>query len=263
LIRLEFLDVQSGDLITVALLVALEGLLSADNALVMAIMVLGLPKADHRAALRYGLIGGFGFRILATLLASSLIQVAWMRLAGGLYLLYLTYTHFRGGAGTDDQRQVPAAKPMLGLSPFWATVVRVELINLAFSIDSILVAVAMSPKLWVVIVGGILGIVAMRLVVGQLLTLVQRYPALVDGAFIIIAWVGFKLCWEYLHQAGFVHLEIPQWFSLGLIAVIFTAAFIYARMQGPAEIPPLGEVAEQALEAEAGMLERPDRAVHK
>ena len=114
----------------------------------------------------------------------------------------------------------------------------------------------MSPKLWVVVIGGILGIVAMRLVVGQLLTLVQRYPALVDGAFIIIAWVGFKLCWEYLHQAGLVHFEIPQWFSLGLIGVIFTAALVYARLQGPAEVPPLGEVAEQALEAEAHALEQ-------
>jgi YkoY family integral membrane protein len=257
------LDVQSGDLITIGLLVALEGLLSADNALVMAILVLGLPKSDHRAALRYGLIGGFAFRIIATLLASSLIQVGWMRLVGGLYLLYLTYTHFRGGEGTDDRHQVPSAKAMLGLSPFWATVVRVELINLAFSIDSILVAVAMSPKLWVVIAGGILGIVAMRLVVGQLLALVQRYPALVDGAFIIIAWVGFKLCWEYLHQAELVHLEIPQWFSLGLIAVIFVAAFVYAKMQGPVDVPELGEAAEETLETEAEALEPHDPAVHK
>src|SRR5687768_576791 len=196
----------------------------------MAIMVLGLPKSAHNAALRYGLIGGFVFRVIATLLASSLIQVGWIRLAGGLYLLYLTYTHFRGGEGTDDRRQAPVAKPMLGLSPFWATVVRVELINLAFSIDSILVAVAMSPKLWVVITGGILGIVAMRLVVGQLLTLVQRYPALVDGAFIIIAWVGGKLILDYLHAAGYVGFEIPHSVSLGLIVGIFIIAFVYARI---------------------------------
>jgi YkoY family integral membrane protein len=256
------LDVQSGDLVTVALLVALEGLLSADNALVMAILVLGLPKPQHGQALRYGLIGGFGFRIIATLLASTLIRVSWIRLFGGLYLLYLTYTHFRGGEGTDDRRQAPVAKPWLGLSPFWATVVRVELINLAFSIDSILVAVAMSPKLWVVITGGILGIVAMRLVVGQLLALVQRYPALVDGAFIIIAWVGFKLCWEYLHELGYVHFAIPQWLSLGLIAVIFTAAFVYAKLQGPVDITALGEAAEQTLDDEEA-LDPHEPAVHK
>jgi predicted tellurium resistance membrane protein TerC len=152
---------------------------------------------------------------------------------------------------------------MLGLSAFWATVVRVELINLAFSIDSILVAVAMSPKLWVVIAGGILGIVAMRLVVGQLLSLVQRYPALVDGAFIIIAWVGFKLCWEYLNESGLVHFEIPQWFSLGLIAIIFIAAFVFAKMQGPVQATELDEVAEQALDAERQALQTHDPSVHK
>ena len=122
------------------------------------------------------------------------------------------------------------------MTAFWATVVRVELVNLAFSIDSILVAVAMSPKRWVVLSGGILGIVALRVVVGKLITLVQRYPALVDGAFIIIAWVGIKLALEYLFTAGYVHFEVPRWLSLTLIVIIFSAAFVYARMQGAVEV---------------------------
>ena len=241
------IDVQASDFVTVVLLVLLEGLLSADNALVMAIMVLGLPKNRHQQALRYGLIGGFAFRVLATMLAVYLIRVAWVKLLGGLYLLYLTYSHFFGHEEGTDRRQPPKATGMLGLSPFWSTVVKVELINLAFSIDSILVAVAMSPKLWVVVTGGILGIVAMRLVVGQLLVLVQRYPALVDGAFVIIAWVGFKLGLEYLHDAHFIEFEIPRWLSLMLIIVIFVLAFIYARMQGPAAVAPMAEL-EQVLE---------------
>jgi len=241
------LGIQTGDLVTVGALVALEGLLSADNALVMAIMVLGLPRREHKPALRYGLIGGFAFRVLATLLAVYLIRLVLVKLFGGLYLLYLTYGHFRGQSA-EERRGAPPAKPMFGLSAFWATVVRVELVNLAFSIDSILVAVAMSPKTWVVIAGGILGIVAMRLVVGQLLTLVQRYPALVDGAFVIIAWVGLKLGLEYLHAAWDIGFAIPQWFSLTLIVVIFTIAFVYARMHGPAPAAdPLADSVEQVL----------------
>jgi len=221
----------ASDLVTITLLVALEGLLSADNALVIAVMVLGLPKEQRQAALRYGLVGAFGLRVLATLLAVYLIQLGWVKLAGGLYLMYLTYSHFWSGENAEDRRTPPKAKPWLGLNAFWATVVRVELVNLAFSIDSILVAVAMSPKRWVVMTGGILGIVAMRLVVGQLLALIERYPAIVDGAFVIIAWVGAKLILDYLHVAGYIHFEIPQWISLGLIVVIFIAAFIYARQQ--------------------------------
>lgn len=242
------LDVQLADFLTVALLVGLEGLLSADNALVMAIMVLGLPSSQHKQALRYGLLGGFAFRIVATLAAAYLIRVVWVKLLGGLYLLYLAYSHFSGHEDASDRRRAPRAKSWLGLSPFWATVVRVELVNLAFSIDSILVAVAMSPKLWVVVTGGILGIVAMRVVVGQLIALVQRYPALVDGAFIIIAWVGAKLCLEYLHGAHFIALEIPQWISLTLVVIIFAIAFVYAKAQGPVEtMDPLAEQVEGVL----------------
>ncbi len=228
-------DVNVADLVTIALLVVLEGLLSADNALVMAVLILGLPRRQHKQALRYGLIGGFAFRIAATLLAVYLIKVGWVKLAGGLYLLYLTYAHFWGHREGGDRRQAPKAKRWLGMSPFWATVARVELINLAFSIDSILVAVAVSPKLWVIMTGGILGIVAMRLVVGQLLALVQRYPALVDGAFIIIAWVGIKLVLEYLHGIHVVDFEIPRWLSLSLIAIIFALAYWYGRKIGPVE----------------------------
>jgi YkoY family integral membrane protein len=245
------LDISVADFLTVGLLVGLEGLLSADNALVMAVMVLGLPKTEHRQALRYGLVGGFVFRIVATLLAAYLIRVGWVKLLGGLYLLYLTYSHF-SGAEEGDRRLAPRAKPWLGLSAFWGTVVRVELVNLAFSVDSILVAVAMSPKLWVVMIGGILGIVAMRIVVGQLITLVERYPALVDGAFVIIAWVGMKLGVEYLHAAHYLDLEIPQWFSISLIAIIFAIAFVYARLQGPVNtIDPLRERAEEILDEQS------------
>ena len=224
------------DLATIGLLVLLEGVLSADNALVMAIMVLGLPREFHHKALRYGLIGGFGFRILATLLAVYLIHVAWVKLGGGLYLLYLAAVHFRGRAGGEGQSGPPRAKPGFGLSAFWATVVRVELVNLAFSIDSILVAVAMSRKTWVVVLGGILGILAMRIVAGQLIEIIRRYPALVDGAFVIIAWVGIKLLAEYAHQIHWIPWEIPKGISLGLIGVIFAFSYIYARAKGPQEV---------------------------
>ena len=228
------MDVQLSDFVTIALLVLLEGLLSADNALVLAILVLGLPREQQQKALRYGILGAFVFRILAVLLAVYLIKVSWVKLIGALYLLYLSYTHFFTGGGSEARREIKKAAPWLGLSAFWATVVKVELTDLVFAVDSILVAVAMSPKTWVVITGGILGIVTMRLVIGQLLVLVRRYPAIVDGAFIIIAWVGIKLLVEYMRVQGWIHIEINKWFSFGLIVVIFLISYAYARRVGPA-----------------------------
>jgi YkoY family integral membrane protein len=239
---------QLSDFVTIGLLIALEGLLSADNALVIAVMVLGLPKSQHRKALSYGLVGAFAFRVVATLLAVYLIGLGFVKMLGGMYLLYLSYAHFSAPASPEERRSPPKARAWLGLSAFWGTVVRVELVNLAFSIDSILVAVAVSPKLWVVLTGGILGIVAMRVVVGQLLALIERYPALVDGAFVIIAWVGMKLLLEYLHTAGYVSFDVPKWLSLSLIAVIFILSFVYAKLQGPVVPARVTERAEELLD---------------
>jgi predicted tellurium resistance membrane protein TerC len=73
------------------------------------------------------------------------------------------------------------------------------------------------------------------MVIGQLLTLVRRYPALVDGAFIIIAWVGIKLLIEYLHSIDIIHFGISKWLSFGLIIIIFVISYVYARRHGPVD----------------------------
>jgi YkoY family integral membrane protein len=226
------MHVTPSDLLTVGLLVILEGLLSADNAMVLAVLVLGLPKEQQRPALRYGIIGAFAFRTLATVFAVHMIQLRVVQLIGGLYLVWLTYQHFFRGGSVEDRRKPVPARPWMGLSAFWATVVKVELTDIVFAIDSILVAVAMSPKLWVVLTGGILGIVAMRMVIGQLLAVVRNYPAIVDGAFLIILWVAIKLLVEWAHSYGWIEFVIPKWLSLSLIVVIFLASFLYARRHG-------------------------------
>jgi len=227
--------VEWSDVLTILLLIGLEGVLSADNAMVLAIRVLGLPIGQQNQALRYGMLSAFMMRALATALAAYLLALGWVKLVGGLYLLWLPASHFLSRDGHESHNNIPPAKPWLGMNAFWATVVKVELTDIVFAIDSILVAVAISDKLWVVITGGVLGILMMRLVIGRLLPLIRKYPALVDGAFVIIAWVGTKLLLEYAHGQGWIHFEIPKWLSLALIVVIMAAAYGYARRRGPVE----------------------------
>lgn len=229
------MHVQLSDLVTVGLLVVLEGLLSADNALVVAVMILGLPRTEQKLALRYGLLGAFAFRIVATLLAVYLIRLAWVKLLGGLYLIYLTYVHFFESGDAEQRSKPRPAKPWMGLSALWGTILKVELVNVAFSVDSILVAVAMSRKTWVVLAGGLIGIVAMRVVIAQLLAIVRRYPTLVDGAFVIIALVGSKLLLEFANAMNWIHFDPPRWVSLSVIAVTFVVAYVKARRKGPVE----------------------------
>jgi YkoY family integral membrane protein len=224
--------IEASDLVTIGLLVVLEAILSADNALVLAVLVLPLPKKQQKRALQYGILGAFAFRIIATIFAVNLIAWTWIKLIGGLYLLYLPVKHFTSHPN-EAKKGRATATAILGLSIFWSTVVRVELTDVVFAIDSILVAVGMSRKIWVVITGGVLGILAMRLLIGTLLGIVRRYPAIVDGAYVIVAWVGVKLMLEYFHSIHWISWELPRAISIGIMLVLFAGSAVYARMKHP------------------------------
>jgi YkoY family integral membrane protein len=196
------------------------------------------------------MIGAFGMRALVTLLAVYLIEWSWVSLLGGIYLIYLPYRHFTHatvGEQAVRTRKGDAARGFLGLSFFWATVIKVELTDLVFAVDSILVAVALTSKTWVIITGGILGIVMMRLLVLQVLAWVKRYPKLIDGAYLIVLWVGLKLIWEYLHRAHWVSVALPKPVAIGGVIVLLVGSYLYARAHEKRRLA--------ALEAEVAVAE--------
>jgi YkoY family integral membrane protein len=235
------------DLLTILILVVLEGLLSGDNALVLAVIVLPLPEEQQRKALRYGLFGAFVLRVIATLLAVSLAKLKWVGLLGGLYLLYLPLKHFTQHPDEvqSDEAKAAAAAGILGLSLFWTIVIKADLVDLVFAVDSILAAVALTRKAWVLIAGGILGILMMRLLTLQVLSLVKRYPKLIDGAYVVICWVGIKLIWEYLHGIGIVPWQLPPRVSIGIVLALFVGCFLYARAHA-ANGPGVSEACAEA-----------------
>jgi YkoY family integral membrane protein len=221
------------DLLTVLLLVGLEGILSGDNALVLAVMVMRLPEREQQKALQYGIIGAFILRAIATLLATWLVGIKWVALVGGLYLAFLAVKHFqeRGHPEPDPTSAAAlAATGLFGLSAFWSTVIKVELTDLVFAVDSILVAVGMTKKTWVIITGGVLGIIMMRMLTMRVLALVKRYPKIIDGAYIVILWVGMKLILEYLHGIHVVPFEIRKEHSILVVIVLFGGSILYAHL---------------------------------
>lgn len=183
------------DLAKILLLVGLEILLSADNAIVMAILVRHLPPDQQKRALVYGLAGAFFFRAIAILAATWLIGLWWVQLGGALYLIYLGAKHFFDHH--SGERAVVAKK-----AGFWLTVLYVELTDIAFAIDSVLVAVATEPaknKVWVVYVGAMAGVLALRWAARVFLVLLKRYPVLEHMAYLLVAWAGAKLLMLGIH----------------------------------------------------------------
>jgi len=203
------------DAVTVGTLAVLEGILSVDNALVLAILVRTLPREQQKKALTYGIAGAFAFRLLAIVFATHMMHLMAFKLIGGGYLVYLAMKHMFFFYKEDAYRPAPRAA-----SSFWMTVLVVELTDIAFSIDSITTAVAMSKKLLVVWMGGILGIVFLRFAASFFVRLLEKLPRLEDLAYQLIFFIGTKLFLEAFH------VEVEHWvfwMVMGIITLLGSA----------------------------------------
>jgi YkoY family integral membrane protein len=210
-------------------LIVIEGLLSVDNALAIAAMANHLPEEQKRKALRWGIIGAYGFRGLAMAGASFIIANPWLKIIGAAYLMYLMCAHFTQADEDDaDKAAGHAADPAhLAGRGFWATVAAIELMDLSLSVDNVVAAVAMSPKLWIVCLGVFIGILALRFVAGYCLKLLEKYPVLEHTAFILIGYVGCILLVEL--TTGFHVTALLKFVGIVLITA---ATIFYSRQPG-------------------------------
>lgn len=188
----------SAYLIIILNLFILESLLSVDNAAVLAVMVRDLPAKDQSKALRYGIGGAFLFRGLSLFVASWLIKIVWLKILGGAYLLYLVHGHFHAGNDTLEEGIDKKHNKIFGgltkhIGLFWSTVLLVELMDMAFSIDNIFAAVAMTENYYLIITGVFIGIIAMRFVAAWFVKLINKYPSLETSAFVVIGLLALKL----------------------------------------------------------------------
>lgn len=209
LFALDLHTFQPADLLIVLVLVVLEGLLSCDNAVVLALLVKHLPPEQQGKALRYGIIGAYVFRIIALLLATVIMGIWWIKILGGAYLAWLAIQFFRKHTNEGDEAP-KEVKKILGLSVFWSTVISVELTDIVFSVDSIAAAVALSNKLYILILGGLLGILAMRFAAQGFLVLLKKFPRLEAAAFVAVGFIGLKLILEIpVDIVGRPVIELP------------------------------------------------------
>ncbi|WP_295675213.1 DUF475 domain-containing protein [uncultured Mucilaginibacter sp.] len=228
-------DIKAGILIILNLIL-IESLLSVDNAAVLATMVLDLPKHQRNKALRYGIIGAYVMRGICLFLAAWLVKIWWLKPLGGLYLLYLAFTYFKGklskdeNGGSDsevDKSKNWAYRSTVGvIGTLWATIILVEIMDLAFSIDNVFAAVAFTNHVFLIYIGVFIGILAMRFVAQAFVKLMEKFTFLETVAFIVIGLLGIKLT-----ASLFIHFYPATGFSKfmsGESADIFTSVFTVA-----------------------------------
>lgn len=103
---------------------------------------------------------------------------------------------------------------------FWATVISLEIMDLAFSVDSILTALAVSEKVWVILLGGMIGILMMRGVATFFITLMNRVPELETTAYVLITFIAVKM------GLTLVDIHIPNEIFIIIMVVAFLATFV-------------------------------------
>ena len=199
---------------TIFSLILLECMLSVDNAVVLAAQTEQLKvESERKKALMYGMGGAYLFRFIAIGLGTYLLQFWPIKAVGALYLVWMSGSYFYAVRHPKSNTATHKHKTH-GL---WGTILQIESLDIVFSVDSILAALAVSPNPVIVLIGGCLGILAMRIVAQVITTFIDRVPELETAAYVLVGLIAIKLGLSL----PMIHVETPDWLFSVLVVVIF------------------------------------------
>jgi YkoY family integral membrane protein len=215
-------------LLLLPVLVALEAVLSADNAIALAAIAQGLENPQlQRRALNLGLVVAFVLRVILILSATWVIRFWQFELAGAFYLLWLVYQHF-----TSPEQDNEGHHHGPRFASLWQAIPMIGLTDLAFSLDSVTTAIAMSNKIWLVLTGGLIGVVALRFMAGLFIRWLDEFEHLEDAGFVTVALVGGRLLLKVLNDS----YVPPEWAMVGAIVLLFAWGFSKRKMTNLSEL---------------------------
>jgi YkoY family integral membrane protein len=199
------------------LLVILEAVLSADNAIALAAIAQGLKDEKQREqALNLGLVVAYILR-MALILTASWVNDYWQfQLLGAAYLLWLVYKHFSKTIAAEEE-----GKDEAEFTSLWQVIPIIGITDLAFSLDSVTTATAVSEKTWLVLVGGTIGVITLRFLAGLFIRWLDEYTYLENAGYATVGLVGLRLATRALRPS----LVPPEWMMIGAIALIFAWGF--------------------------------------
>ena len=197
-------------------LIVLEAVLSADNAIALAAIAKSVkdPKSQQQA-LNIGLVGAYILRIALIFAATWVIKYWQFELLGAMYLLWLVFDYF---FQQEDENKEERA---LGFKSVWQIIPTIAITDLAFSLDSVTSAIAITEDTWLIVAGGTMGIIILRFLAGLFIRWLKEYTYLEDAGFITVGFVGLRL----LLKVWLPDYLIPEWVTIAVVAVFFAWGF--------------------------------------
>jgi YkoY family integral membrane protein len=212
------LDFNIETFLILIILVALEAVLSADNAIALAAIAQGLnEQKEQNYALNIGLLLAYLLRITLILTATFVVQYWQFEVIGGLYLLWLTYRYF----SEQNNEQGENHRSSLNFHSLWQAIPMIAITDLAFSLDSVTTAIAVADEIWLIIAGGTMGVIALRFLAQLFIRWIEEYTHLEDAGFITVGLVGLRL----IMKVATPELVPPEWLMIVVIIGMFTWGF--------------------------------------
>ena len=203
-------------LLVLIILVILEAVLSADNAIALAAIAQGLENKDlQRQALNLGLLVAYVLRMSLILVATWVTNYWQIQLLGGLYLLWLVFQYFTSKENEDHQHQGPR------FASLWQAIPMIAFTDLAFSLDSVTTAIAVSKETWLVLTGATIGIIALRFLAGLFIRWLDEFIHLGNAGYFTVALVGLRLVVRAINP----ELVPPEWLMITVIGLLFIWGF--------------------------------------
>lgn len=203
-------------LLVLPVLVALEAVLSADNAIALAALTQGLQDPElERRALNIGLVFAYVLRMSLILAASWVIGFWQFELAGALYLLWLVYQYFSSSEDEQGEHHGPRFQSL------WQAIPVIAITDLAFSLDSVTTALAVAQDIKIILLGGTIGIITLRFMAGLFIRWLGEYTHLEDAGYVTVALVGIRLLMRVVNDS----LVPPEWMMVAAIAILFAWGF--------------------------------------
>lgn len=199
-------------------IIAIDVLLAGDNAVVIAMAARTIPKEQRKVAIAAGAGMAVILRVAITFLAAQMLELKFVRLVGGVVILWIAVKLFLDAA--------PEAAAEVKTGSFWKAIRFIVIADLTMSVDNILAVAAASKGNVYLLFGGLgLSIPFVVFTSNFLSVLMEKYPVLVYFGAAILGRVGGEMIMTDTYLVQLLHpAAAARWAVEALCAAAVVAA---------------------------------------
>ena len=188
-------------LVTLGQVILIDLTMAGDNVVIIGTLTSGLHRRDRRKVIMLGVGLALVFLIAFALIATQLLHVTGLLLAGGLLLLWVAYNMYReirpGMAVIADDPETAEVEGPPATKTFLRAAIQVTVADLSMSLDNVLaVAAAAREHPAVLFIGLALSVSLMGLAANFVARLIQRYHWIAWAGLLMILYVALKMIYE-------------------------------------------------------------------